>query len=72
LVVGTKEPLEAVVISNASGLAVVEPLMNEGLESTKEQRDVLDLYGLGPESLVHCGPFLTLAADALDAATVKE
>jgi hypothetical protein len=33
LVVGTKEPLEAVVISNASGLAVVEPLMNEGLEA---------------------------------------
>ena len=47
-------------------------LMNESLKPTVEQEDVLDLYGLGPESLVKCGPFLTLGASALESATVRE
>ncbi len=47
-------------------------LMNESLEPTVEQEDVLDLYGLGPESLVKCGPFLTLGAIALESAKARE
>ena len=47
-------------------------LMNKSLKPTVEQEDVLDLYDLGPDSLVKCGPFLTFEASALESATAKE